>query len=267
MANPNHSKFVEMRDTYGPAAAGILTMVGISTVFLHRGETHRALKFKRAPRLVARTATWVGSGMRPKWVGVHLKHHDDTDGPEDPHSPVQNGRFGVAKVLVGNALMYRKAKRKLAPEDIPARLAPDKLDKVLFDRAALGLTALYGIYLGVQHGNVKKAAKTWSAHVGGVLLAGGVINALAHAGEGSMAKALINGPQPDENGNYARNLNIGTTEATLGEGSHLDHHKNPGNIWMNENHWLDPGGMLAVTAIRLGAAELGTEPPQERQVV
>ena len=247
-------------------------MLATTSVFLHREATHGALKLKPAPRMAARAITWVASGMKPReWAGVHTKHHKYTDqapDPEipksgDPHSPIQNGRFGVAKVLVGNVPMYRKAAKELEPGDYRPELNPDKWDKKFFDRGMVGLGVLAGIYLAVNKGDAKKAGKNWAAHVVTVMAAGGVINGLGHAGEGSMAKALVNGPKPDEDGNFARNLSTIPTLATVGEGSHKQHHEDPSSIWFNEKHWKDPGGMLATAAIAVGAAELGTKPPEQ----
>ncbi len=256
MANPNLHRAAEIIRTHGPAAAGILTMLGTTTVFLHRAETHGALKLKPVPRMAARAITWIGSGMKPReWVGVHSKHHKFTDNPGDPHSPLMNGRFGVAKVLVGNVPMYRRAARELKPGDYPADLNQDKWDRALFDKGLIGLGVLAGIYLAVHKGNAKNALKNWGTHVVTIMAAGGVINGLSHAGDGTMTGALMNGPLPDTDGNYARNLTPVLTQATMGEGSHKNHHEDPSQIWFNDNHWLDPGGLLATAAIKLGLAE------------
>jgi len=272
MASSNLEKAGNVIKTYRPAIVGVSAMLATTTVFLHRAETHGAIKLKPVPRMAARAVTWIGSGMKPReWVGVHTRHHKYTDqAPDpnvpksgDPHSPVQNGRFGVAKVLVGNVPMYRKAAKELEPGDYPAQLNQDKWDRKLFDKGMLGLGVLAGVYLAASKGDVKKAGKNWGAHVATVMVAGGVINGLAHAGEGSMAKALVKGPKPDDENNYARNLSAIPTLATVGEGTHKQHHEDPSSVWFNENHLLDPGGMMAMAAVKLGAAELATKPPEQ----
>jgi stearoyl-CoA desaturase (delta-9 desaturase) len=272
MTNVNLEKAGNVLRTYEPAIIGVTAMLATTSVFLHRAETHGSLKLKPVPRMAARAITWVGSGMKPReWVGVHIRHHKYTDqAPDpdipksgDPHSPFQNGRFGVLKVLVGNVPMYRKAARELEPGDYPPELNQDKWDKRLFDKGILGLGVLAGIYLAAKKGDAKTAGKNWAAHVVAVMAAGGVINGLSHAGNGPMVDALVNGPKADEDGNYARNLSDVPTVGTMGEGSHKNHHEDPSNIWFNEKHWLDPGGMIAAASIKNGLAEAGTKPPTD----
>src|SRR5436190_1004319 len=78
----------------------VLTSLGI-TVGFHRLFVHRSFE----------TYTWVkfiwavlGSmavqGSLFKWVGMHRRHHQYSDTPEDPHSPQHGGR-GVLGVLKG----------------------------------------------------------------------------------------------------------------------------------------------------------------------
>src|SRR5438105_3671063 len=101
--NPNLHRTAEFLKDHSPALVGIGAMLATTTVFLHRAETHEAITLKPAPRMAARAITWIASGMKPReWVGVHRRHHELTDQPGDPHSPAQNGRFGVLKVLAGN---------------------------------------------------------------------------------------------------------------------------------------------------------------------
>ena len=110
----------------------------VTTVYLHRGLSHRALTFSRPARGAFRLVLWLTTGIRPRqWVAVHRKHHAHTDTIEDPHSPVIHGWW---KVQVRNYAMYRRAARDVTnterfAKDLPA----DRLDKMLFDRAQLVL--------------------------------------------------------------------------------------------------------------------------------
>ena len=110
----------------------------VTTVYLHRALSHRALAIKPAAALPFRAWIWVTTGMRPRqWVAVHRKHHSATDTADDPHSPIVHGFW---RVQLGNVGLYKKvagdevAVRRYA-RDLPA----DRLDRVLFDHALLGL--------------------------------------------------------------------------------------------------------------------------------
>lgn len=110
----------------------------VTTVYLHRGLTHRALTVSAPLALVFRFFTWVMTGIRPRqWVAVHRKHHAFTDVDGDPHSPVQLGWWTVQ---MKNVALYRRA---AADPDVLARYAKDlpqtRLDRLLLDRALLGI--------------------------------------------------------------------------------------------------------------------------------
>ena len=78
----------------------------LTTVYLHRGLAHRAVRFAPWLTWVFRVVTWLTTGIRPRqWVAVHRKHHAFTDVAGDPHSPVM---AGWAAVQFGNVWMYRK---------------------------------------------------------------------------------------------------------------------------------------------------------------
>ena len=86
-----------------------LTIV-ITSVGYHRGLTHGAVRLRPVVRrMVIAGGHWL-TGIDPKaWVVMHRLHHAHSDRPEDPHSPVNVGLFGVpwqqiksyARVIVG----------------------------------------------------------------------------------------------------------------------------------------------------------------------
>ncbi|MBW2548988.1 MAG: fatty acid desaturase, partial [Deltaproteobacteria bacterium] len=68
----------------------------IITVFYHRGLAHNAVELQPwARNFAARYGIWL-TGLDAKgWVCMHRKHHTHSDTPEDPHSPVHYGVFGL----------------------------------------------------------------------------------------------------------------------------------------------------------------------------
>ena len=90
-------------------AAYLLNVLTI-TVGYHRGLAHKALTLHPTlKKLVIIGGNWL-TGIDPKgWVVMHRMHHEHSDGPMDPHSPLNEGFFGIGlaqlrgykKVMVG----------------------------------------------------------------------------------------------------------------------------------------------------------------------
>ena len=79
------------------------------TVYLHRGQAHRALTFHPILEHFMRGWLWLTTGMVTKqWVAIHRKHHRYSDIENDPHSPHV---FGIYKVLFQGAYLYHKASK------------------------------------------------------------------------------------------------------------------------------------------------------------
>lgn len=77
------------------------------TLFLHRGQAHKAIAFHPALSNFMRFWLWMTTGMITKeWVAIHRKHHRYTDVKGDPHSPVV---YGILTVLFGGTFLYRNA--------------------------------------------------------------------------------------------------------------------------------------------------------------
>ncbi|MGQ3887885.1 sterol desaturase family protein [Legionella sp. CNM-1927-20] len=89
------------------ALACHFTMIVIS-IYLHRSETHRAVKFHPAIRHIFRFWLWLATGTpRRDWVAVHRAHHQSTDTENDPHSPVV---YGLKALFTSGFELYHKAK-------------------------------------------------------------------------------------------------------------------------------------------------------------
>ncbi len=151
------------------------------------------------------------TGIKPRqWVAVHRKHHAFTDVDGDPHSPVLDG---FAAVQFGNAVLYRRALKGTDIVDRYAKdLAPDAWDRILFDRAWLGLgIGITGLCLlfGWELGLIAAAL-----HAVAYLSLSASINAVGHTSGRS--------PYP----NRATN-NQWLAWMTAGEGLHNNHHAAP----------------------------------------
>jgi stearoyl-CoA desaturase (delta-9 desaturase) len=66
------------------------------TLFLHRGQAHKAVEFHPILEHFMRFWLWLTTGMITKqWVAIHRKHHRFSDLPDDPHSPQVYGIFNI----------------------------------------------------------------------------------------------------------------------------------------------------------------------------
>ena len=82
------------------------------TLFLHRGQAHRALTFHPLLSHAMRFWLWLTTGMITKeWVAIHRKHHKDCDLQGDPHSPLI---YGIWRVLLRGAFLYHTASKDRA---------------------------------------------------------------------------------------------------------------------------------------------------------
>lgn len=225
-----------------------------TTVYLHRGITHRALVAHPVLAFGCRSLLWISTGMRPReWAAVHRRHHAATDTPEDPHSPVQ---VGFWRVQLTNAAMYRRVARDGVTVDKYARdLPPDRFDRWMFDHAwfglGVGITLLcvlftipfgpWGIALGLL------AAAT---HMVSYLGLSGAVNAMGHTF----------GRRP--NPNSATNGWV-LALFTWGEGLHNNHHDRPTSprfsrrAWPFDHAWWSIRILSWVRLVRLRTVRFG----------
>lgn len=81
----------------GVFAVAYLINATYISVFYHRGLAHGAVELRPwLQQFVAKTGIWV-TGIDPKaWACMHRLHHEHSDTPQDPHSPLHAGILGVA---------------------------------------------------------------------------------------------------------------------------------------------------------------------------
>jgi stearoyl-CoA desaturase (Delta-9 desaturase) len=213
----------------------------ITTIYLHRALTHKALTYRPGISFVFRAVLWVSTGMKAReWVAVHRKHHAHTDTAQDPHTPVV---YGWYKVLLTNAALYRRAAR--SPENVQKYakdLPPDAWDRVLFDRAivglGLGITALI-LLLGPWAGLVASVV-----HAVCYLAIGGAVNGIGHHF----------GKRPHDNS--ATNQQW-LAWLSAGEGLHNNHHAAPTSARLALRAGeIDPGWWFISLARWLGQATI-----------
>jgi stearoyl-CoA desaturase (delta-9 desaturase) len=223
---------------------GITLLANLATtIYLHRSLAHRALTLRRPAAEAFRFLVWVTTGIRPRqWVAVHRKHHAFTDVEGDPHSPVLHG---WVRVQLLNVQMYRQEARN--PETL-ARYAkdlpPTALDRVLYDRALVGLGLGVGalvLAFGWQVGLLAAFV-----HVNLYLGGSAAVNAIGHHF----------GRRPYPNG--AGNLQW-LAFLTAGEGLHNNHHAAPTSAKLSHRWYeIDPAWYLikVLTWLRLARVRL-----------
>lgn len=159
-----------------------LVMVQITiacvTLYLHRGQTHKAVMFHPAVNHFMRFWLWLTTGMVTKqWVAIHRKHHQASDTEADPHSPKI---YGIKRVLFGGAFLYHKASKDTAMvEKLGVGTPNDWLERNVYSaHSRLGILLMLVIDL-VLFG-------PWGLLVWGIQMiwipfwAAGVVNGLAH---------------------------------------------------------------------------------------
>lgn len=223
---------------------GVTTLANVcTTVYLHRGLSHRAIAFSRPAHAAFKLLIWLSTGIKVReWVAVHRKHHAHTDTVDDPHSPAVSGWLTVQ---VKNLVMYRRAAHDQANIDKYAKdLAPTRWDRWVFDRSWLGLT-IGTVILVVAFGWTVGLLAAF-IHVNYYLAGSAAVNAIGHHfGRRRYA-------------NSATNLQW-LAFITAGEGLHNNHHAAPTSARLSHRWFeIDPGWWVikALTTLRLARVRL-----------
>src|SRR5438128_1060680 len=109
-----------------------------TSVYLHRGLAHRALRLHPVADVVFRAMLWLTTGQnRREWVAVHRKHHTFTDQEGDPHSP---RLFGLWRVQLWNVYYYiREAHNPETLRTFAPDITEDWWDRTIFSWGLSGL--------------------------------------------------------------------------------------------------------------------------------
>ena len=207
------------------------------TLFLHRGQAHRAIIFSPILSHFMRFWLWLTTGMVTKqWVAIHRKHHRYSDIEGDPHTPHV---FGFWKVLFKGAFLYNDAsKDKVMVDTYGVGTPADWMELHLYQphsRLGIGLLLLLNVFL----------FGWWGLLIWGIQMiwipfwAAGVINGIGH----------WIGYRNGETKDYSRNISpwgivIG------GEELHNNHHLDPASARLSKNWYEFDIGWMWLTIFR-----------------
>lgn len=227
-----------------PLAALALTQIAVvaTSVYLHRGLAHHALRLHPVADGCFRALLWLTTGQsRREWVAVHRKHHAFTDREGDPHSP---RLFGFWHIQLWNVYYYaREARNPVTIRTFAPDIAEDWLDRAVFSRGLIGLglgIALLCLVFGL-----------------GVGLAAGLAHAVLYV---FVVAPLINGL-----GHWRGDQNFGNTAynsrtlawVTGGESLHNNHHAHPrAPKFSMRRHEFDPSWAVIRALEAVGLVEI-----------
>jgi len=214
------------------------------TLFLHRGQAHRAIEFHPILSHFMRLWLWLTTGMVTKqWVAIHRKHHRYSDVEGDPHSPHV---FGLWRVLTCGALLYSSAaKDSNMINQYGAGTPDDWIERNLYSKYNfLGITLVLLVNL--------LWFSWWGLVVWAVQMiwipfwAAGVVNGIGHW------IGYRNGETRDQSRNVVPiDIIVG------GELLHNNHHLDPGNPRLSRRWFEFDAGWMWLNLFRfLGLARL-----------
>ena len=214
------------------------------TLYLHRGQAHRAVKFHPAVEHFMRFWLWLTTGMvTEEWVAVHRKHHQKSDQTGDPHSPQI---YGIWRVLFGGAFLYHEAsKDRIMISQLSTGTPEDWIERHVYrPHSKLGVMIMLAIDLLVFG--------WWGLLVWGIQMiwipfwAAGVINGLSHWW------GYRNTDTKDTSKNlYPLAIWIG------GEELHNNHHSDGANAKFSQKWWeVDIGWMYIKILEKLKLAQI-----------
>ena len=226
--------------------AYLLNILTVSVGY-HRALAHRSIDLHPAlQRLVVQGGNWL-TGLDPKaWIVMHRLHHEHSDTPLDPHSPVNVGLLGIPleqlrnyeRVIIGLLKQKPEFTRYARDLDFPlhplTRAGRWYLPYLTHAAVALALGFGAGWLLGVAYflGMMSHPVQ------------GAIVNALGHAWGGR------NFDTPDN----SRNNHLAAL-LILGEGFQNNHHRFPGSAtFAYRRHEIDLGYAACIVLEKLGLA-------------
>jgi stearoyl-CoA desaturase (delta-9 desaturase) len=218
----------------------LLTHITIAsvTIFLHRHQSHNALKLHPIVSHFFRFWLWLTTGMVTKeWVAIHRKHHAKCETADDPHSPQV---FGIKKLLLQGSELYRAESNNQETLDKYGQGTPDDwLEQHVYNRyrySGIILMLLLDVALfGVIGITIFAIQMLWIP-----VWAAGVINGIGH----------FWGYRNFETTDASRNISpwgilIG------GEELHNNHHAHPHSARLSNKWWEFDIGWFYIRVLEL----------------
>jgi stearoyl-CoA desaturase (delta-9 desaturase) len=207
------------------------------TLFLHRGQAHKALIFHPVLSHFMRFWLWLTTGMVTKqWVAVHRKHHRFSDEPGDPHSPHV---YGIKQVFFKGAMLYHAAsKDKVMVDTYGVGTPADWIEHNLYSahsRLGIGILFLFNIIVFGWVGAI-----IWGIQMLWIpFWAAGVVNGVGHWW------GYRNGETKDRSRNIVPwGIVIG------GEELHNNHHLDPASARLSRRWWEFDIGWMYINIFR-----------------
>lgn len=204
-----------------------------TTVYLHRSQTHGALRLHPIIIHFFRFWLWLTSATDTKeWVAVHRKHHKEVDGEHDPHSPVTQG---IWRILFLGSIAYRKeANNPKTLEEFGKGTPDDFLERHLYHKHTfLGVfLLLFGLLIFFGW----KGILFWLLEMIWIpFWAAGVVNGLGHW----VVYRRYNTPDNSRNLDWLLGI-FGFIAAlvVLGEQTHNKHHERPSSAKISDR-WYE----------------------------
>lgn len=219
------------------------------TIGYHRALAHKSVRLHPVlHKLLVHGGNWV-TGLDPKaWVVMHRLHHEHSDTPSDPHSPVNVGIMGIAleqlrsykKVIVG--LIRRDPAYTKYTKDLTFPINVLNRNNLWFLPYVIhvSVAALLGFTVGIAFG---------AAYYFGMMshpVQGGLVNSLGHAVGGRNFETSDN----------SRNNHLAAW-LVFGEGFQNNHHGYPGSAKFSYHPYeIDMGYAACVVLEKVGLLEI-----------
>jgi stearoyl-CoA desaturase (delta-9 desaturase) len=220
------------------------------TVLYHRGLAHGSVTLRPFMRkFTVATGNWV-TGIDPKaWACMHRQHHLYSDTSKDPHSPWNDGVFGLIRAQL------KAYTRTLAYLD---RGKPEYLEVVKdldFPISFVNRKRVWWLPYLIQAAIALALAFTFHAWILGVAYWAGM---MSHPVQGWLVNSFAHkfGYQNFENGDESRNNTL-VAWLVMGEGYQNNHHARPFSARFSVRWFeLDGGYLLCKVARALRLIDL-----------
>jgi stearoyl-CoA desaturase (delta-9 desaturase) len=235
------------------AVLHLVGMLGI-TVGFHRLFAHRSFKAGNPVRFVLGVmGSLAAEGPLIHWVSNHRRHHENSDGPDDVHTPHGHGK-GVWGWLQG---FWHAHVGWMFTSGVthPGRYSPDLLRDPLAGKLNRAYTKIVVLGLVVPAAAGGLFDLTWEGAVLGLLWGGFVrVFSVHHMTWAINSVTHLLGRRPYDTPEHSTN-NAWLAVPTAGEAWHNSHHAFPTSARFGLEWWqLDLGWMLIRTLQAVGLA-------------